>query len=108
MFFCIRILNFKLYFLWGFRSGLARKEDFPYITYYCPHCQALNKPKQLEEHVSRSSLIMNALQSEGVGNAVTNPSGSMAEDILRSSSPMISGSEIEKVTENVKSSDVVG
>ncbi|XP_058785779.1 uncharacterized protein At2g24330-like [Vicia villosa] len=29
-------------------NGLARKEDFPFITYYCPHCQALNKPKQLD------------------------------------------------------------
>ncbi|CAI0395168.1 unnamed protein product [Linum tenue] len=27
-------------------NGLARKEDFPYITYYCPHCHALNQPKQ--------------------------------------------------------------
>lgn len=31
-------------------AGLARKEDFPYITYYCPHCHALNKSQQLEEH----------------------------------------------------------
>lgn len=31
-------------------NGLARKEDFPYITYYCPHCHALNKSQQLEEH----------------------------------------------------------
>ncbi|KAI3993200.1 hypothetical protein MKX01_009943 [Papaver californicum] len=30
-------------------NGLARKEDFAYITYYCPHCHALNKSKQLEE-----------------------------------------------------------
>ncbi|XP_026446669.1 uncharacterized protein At2g24330-like [Papaver somniferum] len=30
-------------------NGLARKEDFSYITYYCPHCHALNKSKQLEE-----------------------------------------------------------
>ncbi|KAG8471985.1 hypothetical protein CXB51_036797 [Gossypium anomalum] len=88
-------------------NGLARKEDFPYITYYCPHCQALNKPKQPEEHVSRSSPIMDPLQS-GVGNAVKRPSGSMAEDILSISSPVISGSEIEKVTEKVESSDVVG
>ncbi|CAN1132179.1 Uncharacterized protein At2g24330 [Linum perenne] len=27
-------------------NGLARKEDFPFITYYCPHCHALNQPKQ--------------------------------------------------------------
>lgn len=30
-------------------AGLARKEDFAYITYYCPHCNALNKPKHSEE-----------------------------------------------------------
>lgn len=28
-------------------NGLARKEDFPYITYYCPHCHALNRSKEL-------------------------------------------------------------
>lgn len=31
-------------------NGLARKEDFEYITYYCPHCNALNKPKHSEEN----------------------------------------------------------
>jgi len=35
-----------------FFSGLSRKEDFPFITYYCPHCHALNKPKHSEEHTS--------------------------------------------------------
>ncbi|KAK8951175.1 hypothetical protein KSP39_PZI004915 [Platanthera zijinensis] len=23
-------------------NGLARKEEFPHMTYYCPHCHALN------------------------------------------------------------------
>lgn len=37
-------------------TGLARKEDFPYITYYCPHCHALNGSQQPGEHeVSLSS-----------------------------------------------------
>lgn len=27
-------------------NGLARKEDFPYITYYCPHCHTLNGSQQ--------------------------------------------------------------
>uniref|UniRef100_A0A0D9VIL7 Lunapark zinc ribbon domain-containing protein n=1 Tax=Leersia perrieri TaxID=77586 RepID=A0A0D9VIL7_9ORYZ len=27
-------------------NGLARKEDYPHITYYCPHCHALNASKQ--------------------------------------------------------------
>ncbi|XP_010447623.1 PREDICTED: uncharacterized protein At2g24330 [Camelina sativa] len=31
-------------------NGLARKEDFAYITYYCPHCNALNKPKNSDEN----------------------------------------------------------
>ncbi|CAM0945149.1 unnamed protein product [Alopecurus aequalis] len=26
-------------------NGLARKEDYPHITYYCPHCKALNASK---------------------------------------------------------------
>ncbi|KAI3789539.1 hypothetical protein L2E82_02338 [Cichorium intybus] len=33
-------------------NGLARKEDFLVITYYCPHCQALNRPKNLDENSS--------------------------------------------------------
>lgn len=33
-------------------NGLARKEDFPFITYYCPHCHALNKPKQLDGSIT--------------------------------------------------------
>lgn len=33
-------------------AGLARKEDFPYITYYCPHCNALNRPKQADDRFS--------------------------------------------------------
>ncbi|WOH03022.1 hypothetical protein DCAR_0522413 [Daucus carota subsp. sativus] len=36
-------------------NGLARREDFPYITYYCPHCNALNRPKQLEDNSPNSS-----------------------------------------------------
>nr|XP_043626794.1 uncharacterized protein At2g24330-like [Erigeron canadensis] len=30
-------------------NGLARKEDFLVITYYCPHCHALNKPRNWDE-----------------------------------------------------------
>uniref|UniRef100_A0A0A9EVP3 Lunapark zinc ribbon domain-containing protein n=1 Tax=Arundo donax TaxID=35708 RepID=A0A0A9EVP3_ARUDO len=31
-------------------NGLARKEDFTFITYYCPHCNALNGSRQHEDH----------------------------------------------------------
>ncbi|XVF35766.1 hypothetical protein REPUB_Repub18cG0174300 [Reevesia pubescens] len=90
-------------------NGLARKEDFPYITYYCPHCHALNRQKQLEEHVSSSSPpSMNPLKSEGTGDAIKNSSGSMSEGELRSNSPVRAGSEIEEVTEKVESRDLVG
>ena len=30
-------------------AGLARKEDFPHITYYCPHCHALNTSQRTVE-----------------------------------------------------------
>ncbi|KAK1292930.1 Uncharacterized protein QJS10_CPB17g01327 [Acorus calamus] len=30
-------------------NGLARKEDFPYVTYYCPHCHALNGPRKTQD-----------------------------------------------------------
>lgn len=36
-------------------NGLARKEDFAYITYYCPHCGALNGSRQPEEHEINSN-----------------------------------------------------
>ncbi|KAL8502762.1 hypothetical protein ACS0TY_021755 [Phlomoides rotata] len=36
-------------------NGLARKEDFPYVTYYCPHCNALNRSKQSGDRISGSS-----------------------------------------------------
>ncbi|XP_042448298.1 uncharacterized protein At2g24330-like [Zingiber officinale] len=31
-------------------NGLAKKVDFPYITYYCPHCHGLNGQRHQEEH----------------------------------------------------------
>ncbi|XP_076907083.1 uncharacterized protein At2g24330-like [Bidens hawaiensis] len=30
-------------------NGLVRKEDFLVYTYYCPHCHALNKPRNMDE-----------------------------------------------------------
>ncbi|TVU16536.1 hypothetical protein EJB05_40106, partial [Eragrostis curvula] len=30
-------------------NGLARKEDFTFITYYCPHCNALNGSRQHDD-----------------------------------------------------------
>ncbi|XP_047327797.1 uncharacterized protein At2g24330-like [Impatiens glandulifera] len=49
-------------------NGLARKEDYPYMTYYCPHCHALNKSKQedgLSAPNSPKALNNNNLSSMG-------------------------------------------
>ncbi|OAY78778.1 Uncharacterized protein ACMD2_08447 [Ananas comosus] len=65
-------------------NGLARKEDFPHITYYCPHCHALNTSKQDsvsssdrttplapldENHASNSNAIATA-ESEMISNTI--------------------------------------
>ncbi|VAI58713.1 unnamed protein product [Triticum turgidum subsp. durum] len=36
-------------------NGLARKEDYPHVTYYCPHCHALNTSKNLMGQYSGSN-----------------------------------------------------
>ncbi|KAL2923191.1 hypothetical protein RDABS01_014682 [Bienertia sinuspersici] len=45
-------------------NGLASKEDFPYVTYICPHCHAVNGPRIQQERAS------NAV-TPNVGSAVT-------------------------------------
>ncbi|XP_059290655.1 uncharacterized protein At2g24330-like [Lycium ferocissimum] len=71
-------------------NGLARKEEFPYITYYCPHCNALNTPKQLDDSTSVSSTL-NMASTTIVADAdlVKQDSGSMAERVSASSSPVV-------------------
>lgn len=66
-----------------FGAGLARKEDFPYITYYCPHCQALNRPKQSEERTSSSS-------TPNSGSV----RGGASTDVLKNTSPAASESVV--------------
>lgn len=92
-------------------AGLAKKEDFPYITYYCPHCHALNQPKHLEGHVSGSNTpITPSLSSlrAGVSSEATNHAGDPLDDsVLTSTSPVRAGSEIEEETEKPASGDTV-
>ncbi|RDX57667.1 hypothetical protein CR513_63073, partial [Mucuna pruriens] len=83
-------------------NGLARKEDFPFITYYCPHCNALNKPKQLDERISglTSPNTGTPKTDDGEADAVKNARASAAESIITSSSPAsVTSSEIEEVSE---------
>ncbi|MQL93739.1 hypothetical protein Taro_026387 [Colocasia esculenta] len=46
-------------------NGLARKEDFPHINYYCPHCHALNGPRRSEELDSGSNSGMTSPPAPG-------------------------------------------
>lgn len=78
-----------------FCPGLARKEDFAYITYYCPHCHALNRPKELEEHVSGS--VSDSPNLSSLTTDLMNNAGSpLSESVRPSNSPVTEGSEIEE------------
>ncbi|BBN01819.1 endoplasmic reticulum junction formation protein lunapark [Marchantia polymorpha subsp. ruderalis] len=61
-------------------NGLAKKEDYQYITYYCPHCHALNKSNQLE------------VASEGVnspGGSETPSQAGSIEEVFSSCGPSL-------------------
>ncbi|KAL6553548.1 hypothetical protein OROGR_007390 [Orobanche gracilis] len=63
-------------------NGLARKEDFPYVTYYCPHCNALNRPKQSDDRFgSDSPTAYNAAVLTSLGG------GSTGEEVSPNTSP---------------------
>ncbi|GAB2266775.1 hypothetical protein Dimus_001763 [Dionaea muscipula] len=38
-------------------NGLASKEDFPYVTYICPHCHAVNGPRYRGEDASGTDTL---------------------------------------------------
>lgn len=42
------------------------KEEFPYITYYCPHCHALNGPKQSDQVVPTSLASLPPLSNNAI------------------------------------------
>ncbi|XP_027355367.1 uncharacterized protein At2g24330-like [Abrus precatorius] len=79
-------------------NGLARKEDFPFITYYCPHCHALNKPKHMDERISG---LTSPNTGSDNGETVKSATASVAESVITSSSPKNATSpEIEEVSES--------
>ncbi|KAG8636488.1 uncharacterized protein At2g24330 [Manihot esculenta] len=85
-------------------NGLARKEDFPYITYYCPHCHTLNQPKQSEDRVSGfNSPTSGNLIAGGYAEAINKTSNSTSG----SSSPIRACSENEEVIERPTSGELV-
>ncbi|KAG2691665.1 hypothetical protein I3760_08G018000 [Carya illinoinensis] len=89
-------------------NGLARKEEFPFITYYCPHCHALNRPKQSEEeHVSGSNTLnIRSLRTGGCDDVINDRSPSTSDSGLTTASPVRAGSEIEEIIERETSKQV--
>nr|AEV41043.1 hypothetical protein [Oryza minuta] len=73
-------------------NGLARKEDFAFITYYCPHCNALNGSRQHDEHemVSPSGKETPISHSDGsIGHAGANLANSGAGSPIAKDLPTV-------------------
>ncbi|KAG0497857.1 hypothetical protein HPP92_002548 [Vanilla planifolia] len=64
-------------------NGLAKKEDFPYITYYCPHCNALNGSRREVEQALDSSSGKDTPSHPADGTMLGNPS-SLSEPLVSS------------------------
>ncbi|KAM5566217.1 uncharacterized protein ABKV19_019940 [Rosa sericea] len=87
-------------------NGLAKKEDFAYITYYCPHCHALNRPKHLEGGVTGSSSPDSGSLTAGDRSDVANQaSDSLNDSVVTGTSSVVAGPEIEQITERPVSGD---
>ncbi|KAF3446034.1 hypothetical protein FNV43_RR11212 [Rhamnella rubrinervis] len=86
-------------------NGLVRKEDFPFITYYCPHCHALNRPTGSEEHVSGSNTPSNSgsLKRGSSVDATNSTIASASDGIVTSNSSITDVPEIQEVTERASS-----
>ncbi|KAJ4974698.1 hypothetical protein NE237_007872 [Protea cynaroides] len=81
-------------------NGLARKEDFPYITYYCPHCNALNRSRQLEEHATNSISDNACSPTPSNGDVIDNSSHFVTDKKL------VSGTSTTDVVETKEISEV--
>lgn len=80
-------------------NGLARREDYPFITYYCPHCHALNKPKQSAEPISGFNSPNTEPQKTDAGEAVKS-AGIRASDSLSRNIKLVNATpEIEHISE---------
>ncbi|XP_050366871.1 uncharacterized protein At2g24330 [Argentina anserina] len=76
-------------------NGLAKKEDFAYITYYCPHCHALNRPKHLEGADPGSSTPNSGpMVAENRSDASNQASVSLNDSIVTGTSPVGAGTSL--------------
>ncbi|KAG9146401.1 hypothetical protein Leryth_020133 [Lithospermum erythrorhizon] len=83
-------------------NGLARKEDFPHITYYCPHCNALNMSKQQAKRISDSNNSGSLSSVAGVGSdtEIVKSSNSSVERVP-TNGPAAAGVEVSAETEKI-------
>ncbi|WVY90165.1 hypothetical protein V8G54_035679 [Vigna mungo] len=81
-------------------NGLSRKEDFPFITYYCPHCHALNKPKHSDEHIS----LPNTDSPKADDGKEVQKAGA-SDSLIASDNPVKATPEIEEVADRAISGD---
>lgn len=56
-------------------NGLARKEDFQFIAYYCPHCKSLNASRQLGESAGDGNTPLATTPRAGDLQALENSDG---------------------------------
>ncbi|XP_042003742.1 uncharacterized protein At2g24330-like [Salvia splendens] len=71
-------------------NGLARKEEFSYITYYCPHCNALNRQKEADDRLSGT---MSPTLTSNDSEAAPSEAGSTADKASQCSSPTAAHAE---------------
>ncbi|KAK1278171.1 hypothetical protein QJS04_geneDACA007278 [Acorus gramineus] len=82
-------------------NGLARKEDFPYITYYCPHCHALNGRRQTQD--PDLGLNIDSVSSTAPGNkGIVESASATIETQSRNSSGDTAGDAKESVGVSAK------
>lgn len=71
-------------------NGLARKEDFQYVAYYCPHCHGLNESQQFGERAADGSNPLAATPRAAGLQGLNN------DDILMASAPLVTGGAINE------------
>lgn len=84
-------------------TGLARKEDFPFITYYCPRCHALNRPRNSSPSSPSTSTFdatsptikgLELIEPNSVSMKASPLSSSVADDLHMSEKPSPTSSPV--------------
>ncbi|KAK9056938.1 hypothetical protein SSX86_024303 [Deinandra increscens subsp. villosa] len=80
-------------------NGLARKEEFPFITYYCPHCHALNKPKNSVPPSDKTSPVSGSTETASADVKLTEENNeSTVEKVSAASGPVMEEKEANEKT----------